>query len=226
MFDIAVLANTDAVAHLWHGIHRFCKWLFVDECTTATTLLSMSFSINTIFTGLSLTRFNISLWINHWAMQAINNTINDKFLEKLESLGRDNKNLCEKLQKFSQQDEKYKKLIQSEPTNWELIRRGVTIACAITAFIMVSFEPQNRIGIVLVCPYLIFLLFHALWVGLRTGLMKLSFGSLTKAMDKAEKNTSEAFDMDDCIKKLRENHQALAPCSKKAKATSLRKKKK
>ena len=60
MTDIAELANTDAVADLWRGICWLCRWLFVNECATATTLLSMSFSINTIFTGLSLTRFNIS----------------------------------------------------------------------------------------------------------------------------------------------------------------------
>lgn len=212
--SVILSALMDAVAWLWRGILLPFRWLFISECATATSLLSLSFAINSIFTGLSLSRFNLCTWMKRKALKCIDNSVNDKFLAKVERLGKDHKDISKQLERFSDQVECYRSSMSSESRGWELFRRTVTVICATAAFIIMAFESKTRIGFALVCPYIIFLLGHAVWVWCRTRGVLKSFKALVKAMDKIESDSTEEFDMTACINKLKENHHALSPGKK------------
>ncbi|MBO7683616.1 MAG: hypothetical protein J6T51_02695 [Kiritimatiellae bacterium] len=185
-------------------------WLFVTECSTAAPLLSLSFAINSMFVGLDFSRFNLCKKITRTALKCIDNSTDDKFLERTELLGKNKNGVGQKLKAFSDIVSKYREAMQSRSIWWDVFRRIVTSLCALSAFLLLAFEVKNRIGLVLVLPYVIILFCHAAYVWLYAWLVLRRFGSLTKAMNEAEKESQSEFDISACIKKLKADRAALS----------------
>lgn len=209
--DIAM----DVVAWTWHVILSFYKWLLVDACKTSAPLLSLSFAINSIFTGLSLSRFNMCEWMKRRALKCIDDSVNDKFLASVERLSKDNNDIQRQLSDYQRDVTQYRAAMQSGSAAWEWIRRITTIACAAAAFMLMAFEVNTRIGVALVLPYMLLLVGHALWVWKRTRKIQKGFARLKAAMGDTAKGDHPNFDLDGCIKKLKAEHRALSPKTKR-----------
>ena len=218
--DIAM----DVVAWTWHVILSFLRWLFADDCKTSAPLLSLSFAINSTFTGLALSRFNMCEWMKRKALKCIDDSVGDKFLANVERLGKDNNDIQRQLIDYQKNVTQYRTAMQNGSATWEWVRRITTSACAFTAFMLLAFEANTRIGVALVLPYLLLLFGHALWVWIRTRRVSKSFKVLATAMDNAAQSNHPAFDLNDCVKKLKAEHKALSP--KPIKATQQRPRKK
>ncbi len=186
-------------------------WLFITECSTAAPLLSLCFAINSIFVGLDFSRFNLCAWITRTALKCINNSTDDKFLERIELLGKNKNGVGQKLKAFGDIVSKYREAMQGRSIWWDVFRRIVTSLCALSAFLLLAFEVKNRIGLVLVLPYVIILFCHAAYVWLYAWRVLRRFGSLTKAMNEAEKESQAEFNMAACINKLKADRAALSP---------------
>lgn len=186
-------------------------WLFITECSTAAPLLSLSFAINSMFVGLAFSRFNLCEWITRTALKCINNSTDDRFLERIELLGKNKSGIGQKLKAFSDIVSRYREAMQSRSPGWETFRRIVTFLCALAAFVLLAFEVKTRIGFALVLPYAIILFCHAVYVWLYAGRVWWRFNRLTRAMDRAEKENQPEFDIQACINKLKTDHAALAP---------------
>lgn len=211
VLDVAM----DVVVWTWHVILSFFKWLLVDACKTSAPLLSLSFAINSIFTGLSLSRFNMCEWMKRKAIKCIDDSVNDKFLANVELLGKGNTDILLQLGNFQKNVTQYRASMQSGSATWEWVRRITTIVCAIAAFILMAFEINTRIGVALVLPYVFLLLGHALWVWKRTRKIQKGFARLKAAMGDTSEKATPVFDLDGCIKKLKAEHRALSPKAKK-----------
>jgi hypothetical protein len=185
-------------------------WLFITECSTAAPLLSLSFAINSMFVGLDFSRFNLCEKITRTALKCINNSTDDKFLERIELLGKNKNGVGQKLKAFGDIVSSYREAMQRRSTRWETFRRFITFMCALAAFISLVFEVKNRVGFVLVMPYVVILFCHAAYVWLYAWLVLWRFGRLTKAMNKAEKENQPEFDIQACINKLKTDHAALS----------------
>lgn len=186
-------------------------WLFITECSTSAPLLSLCFAINSMFVGLDFSRFNLCERITRTALKCINNSTDDKFLERIELLRKNKNGIGQKLKAFSDIVSKYREAMQSRSIGWDVFRRIVTSLCALSAFLLLAFEVKNRIGLVLVLPYVVILFCHAAYVWLYAGLVLWRFGRLTKAMNEAEKESQSEFDMAACINKLKADRAALSP---------------
>ncbi len=186
-------------------------WLFCAECSTFAPLLTLSFAINSTFFGLAFSRFNLCEWITRTALKCINNSTDDKFLERIELLGKSKNGIGQQLKAFSDIVSKYRETMQSRSPKWEAFRRFVTFICALSAFVLLAFAVKTRIGFALVLPYVVILICHAAYVWLYAGLVLWRFGRLSKAMNKAEKESQSAFDISACISKLKADHAALSP---------------
>lgn len=168
------------------GLHILRSWFFVEECNGATTLLSISFATNTLFTGLSLSRFNFSTWMRHKAVECIDGVADAEFLAKIELI-QDNNDIVQKLRKFSDKVKRFTNAIKDVSSVWEVMRRLITIACAAAAAILVAFDTKTRIGLTLVMPYVFFLIWHTCRMWQKILSVKFQYVLLKKAMDKAEK---------------------------------------
>ncbi len=192
-------------------LREIYTWLFSAECSTAAPLLTLSFAINSTFFGLTFSRFNLCEWITRTALKCINNSTDDKFLERIELLGKNKNGIGQQLKSFSDIVSKYRAAMQSRSVGWEVFRRIVTSVCALSAFVLMAFEVKTRIGFTLVLPYVVILFCHAGYVWLYAGRVWLQFRSLTKVMDKAEKESQSEFNISACINKLKADHAALSP---------------
>ena len=213
----------DGACGIWNCFGALWRWLFVDKCSTATSLLSLSFAINSIFTGLSLSRFNLCAWIRRRAGKCIAGVADGRFLEKVELLAKEAPDIGQRLNEFSDKFEHYTATLMAEPARWDLMRRAITVLCASAAFVAVAFEVGTRLGFFLVCPYLLFLFGHAMWALAWFISIKISYNRLLNAMDKAEKNKSAVFEAAACISRLKASRDALSLDGKPKKARTPRK---
>lgn len=192
----------NSIAFLW-------KWCFVDECSTATALLSLSFAINSIFAGLSLSRFNITVWMKNKACKYIAGIAGAEFLEKLERFGKDNKEIEQKLQAFANHVEQFTLSLQDNISRWNHACRLVTICCAVVSVLLIAFETKTRIGLTLPVPCLLLLLLYAICSWIRSVGIKVRYWKLRDAMREAEKSSKDEFNQDACLKKIKSCQEIL-----------------
>ena len=191
-----------------HGVGSMCRWLFVTKCTTAAPLLSLSFAINSIYTGISLSRFNLANLANQKAAKCIDSIANDKFLAKIEKLGKENKDVLKELYEFCEKIGRYTDSLNVKLSAWEVVNRLVAICCAATAFVWMAFEPETRISMLLVLPYLLILLIYLIRVWCRYIIIKSGYQKLLQSMERAAKDEDDEFDpaiIKNKFKAIREN---------------------
>ena len=201
-----------------HGVGSMCRWLFVTKCTTAAPLLSLSFAINSIYTGISLSRLNLSEWMCGKIVECIDGVADDKFLRKVEQAGKENKDLGQKLKEFSDKVERFTTAIRDVSSILEETCRIITICCAAAAFFLMAFEVKTRIGFVLVFQYLVILFGHAIWMLALTYKVKSGYKDLGKAME-AIKNGQAEFDVNACINNLKKQREDLLKHNKSKKGS-------
>lgn len=186
------------------------KWLLENQCKTADSLLSISFAINTIFTGLSFSRFSLFVWMEKRAIDCVKRSSDASFLEKIERLSQDSKKLRKQLSNYSCTAAKFLAAMTSGSRAWEGVGRMTSALSAIAAFVLLAFESNTRIGVCLTFPYVILLIVHFGWVFLITYRVKRCFGKLSQALNAASEEEASRFEVSDCIKRLRESQDALS----------------
>lgn len=187
----------------------FWHWLFEAECKSSADLLALSFAINAILTGLSIAKYNLCPHIKQFAVWCISKSTDDKFLARLESLGKDHKVLVKFARAFSTAAEWCRKLILAESKALEMIKRALTSMSALAAFIILAFDPTSRIGVALVLPYVLFVILHfifALIVVLAVFILSLF---LSLAMKIAGREKKEDPGIGDSIAQLKKTRAAL-----------------
>lgn len=201
------MAGVDAV---WHFLAFLWDWLFVDECSTATSLLSLSFSVNSVFAGLSLSRFDLCGGLRKKAVKCIDGIADDKIVGRIELLRKVTPSLDRKLLEFVKKADKCKTALQTEASVWEKSRLWITVCCAVAAFLMIAFEINTRIGFVLVLPYFLVLLFHFACVRRHVRQVKKGYDELLGAMSDAEQEVQNPFNSSDCISRLKADIAAIS----------------
>ena len=192
-------------------VTAICVWLFVAECTTADSLLSLGFAINIAFMGLSLSRFNLCERIKNVALKCLESSTGANFLQRLEHYGKGNKEIGKRLKKYSDLTSGYSTAMRNRSKKWEIARLSLTFLCAFASFVLLAFEVKTRIGLVLGLSYIVILFAHALYVLIYTARVWWCYRRLIKAMDKVERENQPTFDMAECIESLKANHKALSP---------------
>jgi len=207
----------------WNCIVKALAWLFVNDCSTAESLLSLSFAINSIFTGLAFSRFNLFGWIERIARDCVSQSTDARFLKKLERLSKVNENLRKELAEYSVIVGRFQDAVTTGLTRWEWFRRSISIFSAIMAFVMLAIECKSRMGVALVLPYILLLVAYATRLALITYRVRHGFRRLDAAMGLADEKDEIHFEVSDCIQKLKESRLALTGKSSGRK-TSARKK--
>ena len=185
------------------------RWLFEVKCTTAADLLAMRFAINAVLTGLSIAKYNLCSHVKLLAVWCISKSTDDKFLERLERLGKDHKVLAKFARAFSNTAEWCRKLILADSKKLEMLKRTLTSVSALAAFVILAFEPTSRIGVALVLPYVMFVILHflfALIVVLAVFVLALI---LSLAMKIAGREKKPEPDICDSIAQLKITRSAL-----------------
>ena len=214
--DLSVGTGVLSVVIGWIAHFDTVRWLFLDECETATTLLSMSFAINSIFTGLSFSSFNICDWMKRKAHKCMEDSVDAGFLADVERVGKENKDVCRLLAKYSETVNRYRSAMQNWSPKWEWTRRITTIGCAASAFVLVAFEVHTRLGVVLGLPFVTMLLLHLVWIVHRSLRVSFVFKKLRRAMDELKKTKNDAFEIETYIKGIKSDIEALKPVRKSA----------
>ena len=207
----------DVVSGIWHCLRNMGQWLFFAECKNAGSLLSVSFAVNS--TNFSLSRFNLCAWLRRKVSRWVKDTLDDQFLTDIGRLGKGNEKVAAKLGAHSSSMECFVKAMETGPAEWERSLRKVTTCCAFLSFICMAFDIRTRIGVVLISPYLVFLLGHTVWTLIQTGRVVVSRRELLKAKDEAERKEQHKFDVDACTDKLRAVRTALSSGEKHQKGS-------
>ena len=198
------------IVAVWHWVCGILRWLFVDECSTATSLLSLSFSVNSVFAGLSLSRFDLCGGLRKKAVECIDGIADGNIVERIELLGKNTPSLNREFVNFVNNADNCKAALQTGLSIWEKSRLWVTICCAGAAFFMIAFEVRTRIGFVLVLPYFIVLLFHFRFVWKQVKPLRKGYNDLIKAMGDAELNARNGFDAADYVKRLKADLETIS----------------
>ena len=193
---------TAALSSFWH-------WLFVARCSTSADLLALSFAINAILTGLSIAKYNLCPHVKQFAVWCISKSTDDKFLARLESLGKDHKILARFARVFSITAEWCRKLILADSKKLEVLKRALTSVPALSAFIILAFEPTSRIGVALVLPYVIFVILHFLFALFVVFVVFVLSLFLSLAMKIAGREKKPEPDIGDSIAQLKSTRAAL-----------------
>lgn len=195
-----------ALSTLWH-------WLWSAKCSTAADLLALSFAINAILTGLSIAKYNLCAHVRALAVWCLDKSTGDKFLERLERLGKAHKMLAKFAYVFSKTAGFSRMVIMSDPQWLEWFKRAITSGSAIAAFVILAFEPNSRIGLLLVLPYAIIVLVHFAVALILVIVVSMLSVLLFLAMCFVDRKKKPETDIGDSITLLKEIRAALPKTS-------------
>lgn len=159
------------------------RWLCVEPCCTSAVLLSMSFGINSVFTGLAFSKYNLFVWMKRKALWCVQRSSNASFLAKIEQSCRVDAGLRRQYAEYQDTVEKFRLAMTSGSAWWEWMRRSVSMLCAMAAFVFVAFECKTRMGVCLVLPYVIMLVIQLAIVFVVSCRVWCRFRRLVKSAD-------------------------------------------
>jgi len=182
---------------------RIVHWLCLEDSSTAAVLLSMSFGVNSVFTGLSFSKYNIFSWIKQQALLCVQQTSSAEFLEKFEQADQSDGRLHRRIIEYSTVVNRCEEVMTMGSLTWEWVRRSIAICAAMTAFVLVAFECKKRMGFCLVLPYTILLVSYLCWVSFFVLRVKWSFMRMKRALIRAGGFDVVRFDLDACVNQLK-----------------------
>ncbi len=182
---------------------RIFRWLCVEDSTTAAVLLSMSFGVNSVFTGLSFSKYNLFTWMKQQALACVQLSSSTEFLEEFEQADQTDAQLHRQIIEYNAVVNRCEEVMTTGSLGWEWVRRSIAILAAMTAFVLVAFECKKRMGFCLVLPYTILLVSYFCWVSFFVLRVKCHYARLKRALIRAGSSAIPRFNLDACLKDLK-----------------------